>query len=212
MTAEGKKGCSVAPFGTMPDGRPVALYTLINKKGSRVTVTTYGATVVSIVVPDRNGDRADVALGFDSLDGYLLSGNPFFGSTIGRYGNRIAGGRFSLNGTEYVLAINNGVNHLHGGPGGFDKVLWSALPVEEDEAAVTMTYTSPDGEEGYPGELVATVRFVFTDRDELEISYRANTDADTVVNLTNHSYFNLDGKGVRVFSDEIKAALSSAYS
>jgi aldose 1-epimerase len=195
MVAQGKRSCSVAPFGALPDGRQVAIYTLTNKKGSQVAITTYGASVVSITVPDRYGEMDDVALGFDSLDGYLLSGNPFFGSTIGRYGNRIARGKFSLNGKEYVLAVNNGVNHLHGGPGGFDKVLWNARSIDADEAQVTMTYTSSDGEEGYPGTLIATVRFVFTDRDELEIHYHATTDADTIVNLTNHTYFNLNGKG-----------------
>ncbi len=195
MTAQGKRSCSVAPFGALPDGRQVEIYSLTNGNGAQVALITYGASVVSITVPDRSGTMDDIALGFDSLDGYLLPGNPFFGSTIGRYGNRIARGKFSLNGKEYVLAVNNGVNHLHGGPGGFDKVLWSARPVDADDAQVTMTYTSPDGEEGYPGTLTATVRFVFTDQDELEIHYHATTDADTIVNLTNHTYFNLNGKG-----------------
>lgn len=193
--ADGKRHCSVDPYGNLPDGRQVERYSLVNVQGSEVTLITYGATVVSIVVPDRNGKKDDVTLGFDTLEGFLQPGNPFFGSTIGRYGNRIAKGVFSLNGVRYTLAVNNGVNHLHGGPGGFDKVLWSAQTIDPDDAQVTMTYISPDGEEGYPGTVTATVRFVFTDNNALEIHYNATTDADTIVNLTNHTYFNLNGNG-----------------
>ncbi|MBN1760464.1 MAG: galactose mutarotase [Chitinispirillaceae bacterium] len=195
MAANGKRHCSVAPFGRLPDGRQVDQYSLVNAHGNEITLITYGATVVSIIVPDRTGTNADISLGFDNLAGYLQQGNPFFGSTIGRYGNRIARGKFTLNGVEYTLAINNGVNHLHGGPGGFDKVLWSAQPIDADDAQVTMTYLSPDGEEGYPGTLNVAVRFLFTDNNELEIDYKATTDAVTIVNLTNHTYFNLNGTG-----------------
>ncbi len=183
-------------FGTMPDGRKVQIFTLTNRNGVKVSVTTYGATVVSILTPDRNGIPGDIALGFDSLSGYLQKGNPFIGSTIGRFANRIARGRFTLNGKEYKLAVNNGVNHLHGGIYGFDKVLWN---VEEERntspASVTMSYFSPDGEEGYPGNLRVTVRFELNDDNELKFDYTASSDADTIINLTNHTYFNLDTKG-----------------
>ena len=195
MIDAGKRQCTRSPFGTLPDGRPVELYSLENEKGTRVSLTTYGAAVVSIIVPDKNGEWGDIALGFDSLEGYLNPGNPFFGSTIGRYANRIARGRFTLNGKQYSLAVNNGVNHLHGGPGGFDKVLWTAQPIDSAMARVTMAYFSPDGEEGYPGTMKVSVQFTLTDNDEFEIRYRAECDTDTVVNLTNHTYFNLECRG-----------------
>ena len=188
--------CTKAEFGTMPDGRAVELYTLTNSNGVKVSIATYGATVVSIIVPDRSGAMDDVALGFTSLEGYLQEGNPFFGSTIGRFGNRIARGKFSLNGKEYTLAVNNGVNHLHGGPGGFDKVLWNATSFGANGSpTVTMEYTSADGEEGYPGTMNVTVIFSLTEDNELQFEYHAISDADTVVNLTNHTYFNLNGCG-----------------
>ena len=196
MVETGMGKCTKTDFGTMPDGRKVDLFTLTNKNGMTVTLTTYGAAVVSILVPDNKGVMGDVVLGFDSLSGYLQKGNPFFGSTIGRFANRIARGKFTLNGKEYTLAINNGLNHLHGGPGGFDKVLWSAEEGDNtDEAAVTMSYRSPDGEEGYPGTLTVSVRFELTDNNELRFDYRASSDADTIVNLTNHTYFNLNTDG-----------------
>ncbi|MBN1578608.1 MAG: galactose mutarotase [Chitinispirillaceae bacterium] len=196
MVATGKRQCTRTTFGSMPDGRKVDLFTLTNHNGVTVTITAYGAAVVSIIIPDKNGDMGDIILGFDSLAGYLQKGNPFFGSTIGRFANRIARGKFTLNGKEYTLAINNGVNHLHGGPGGFDKVLWQAENIDrKDDAAVTMSYESPDGEEGYPGAMKATVAFQLTDNNELRFDYHAEADADTVVNLTNHTYFNLNGQG-----------------
>lgn len=192
MSYTGGRQCRKSAFGTLPDGRSTDLYTLVNPQGMAVTIATFGATVVSIIVPDKKGVPGDVALGFDSVEGYLDKKNPYIGATIGRYGNRIARGRFTLNGKEYVLATNNGVNHLHGGPGGFDRVLWSVA--EEPGAgasSVIMRYTSPNGEEGYPGTMEVRVRFELTDNNELQFHYTATSDADTIVNLTNHAYFNL---------------------
>src|SRR5438445_3364618 len=177
------------------DGKTVELYTLTNRKGAEAKITTYGATVVSLKVPDRNGKFDDIVLGFDNIDGYL-KGTSFFGATIGRYGNRIAKGRFTQNGVEYKLAINNEPNHLHGGNKGFDKVIWNARPFDvKDGAGLALSYLSHDGEEGYPGNLSVSVSYTLTDNNELKISYAATTDKDTVVNLTHHSYFNLAGQG-----------------
>lgn len=182
-------------FGKTADGQQVDLYTLTNSKGMEVAITNYGGIVVSLKAPGRGGQFADVVLGFDSLDGYL-QGHPYFGAIIGRYGNRIAKGRFKLNGVEYKLATNNGENHLHGGIKGFDKVVWEARDVSTPQAAaLELKYTSKDGEEGYPGNLAVTVVYTLTEDNELKIDYSATTDKDTVVNLTNHSYFNLAGEG-----------------
>ncbi len=171
------------------------LYTLRNSKGVEASITNYGAILVSLKVPDRNGNLADVVLGFDSLDGYLGE-HPYFGAVIGRYGNRIAGGRFVLDGVEYKLARNNGENHLHGGVRGFDKAVWSVKkPRADGDAGVELTYLSEDGEEGYPGSLTATVRYTLTGDNELRLDYEATASKPTVVNLTNHSYFNLAGAG-----------------
>jgi aldose 1-epimerase len=162
---------------------------------------TYGATLVSLEVPDREGNFADITLGCDSLEGYL-SASPYFGSTVGRYANRISKGKFTLDGVEYTLAQNNGENHLHGGIQGFDKVIWEAEPVRMEEAVgVKFVYLSKDGEEGYPGNLTSTVAYMLTDRDELRISYELETDKATPVNLTHHSYFNLAGQGNRDILD-----------
>jgi aldose 1-epimerase len=181
-------------WGNTKSGEAVQLYTLKNAKGAEATVTTYGARLVTLKVPDKAGKFDDVVLGFDNLDGYLRTPPPpFFGATVGRYGNRIAAGRFKLDGVTYTLAKNNGANHLHGGNIGFDKVMWTAKP--GDGASVVLTYLSKDGEEGYPGNLTATVTYTLTDNNELRIAYSATTDKDTVVNLTNHSYFNLAGQG-----------------
>jgi aldose 1-epimerase len=181
------------PFGKTPAGEPVELFTLTNSKGMQADIMTYGGILVSLKTPDRSGKLADVVLGFDSLDGYLNNPPPYFGALIGRYGNRIGLARFSLNGAEYKLAQNNGPNHLHGGLRGFDKVVWNArMP---DARSLELTYLSKDGEEGYPGTLTATVTYTLTDNNELKIDYRATTDKDTVLNLTNHSYFNLAGQG-----------------
>lgn len=183
-------------FGRLPDGTEIKLYTLTNKNGLWARIMTYGATLVSLETPDRNGKLADIVLGFDSLDGYLKA-NPYFGSTVGRYANRIAKGSFTLDGVTYPLAKNNGENHLHGGVKGFDKVVWTAEPVEgEGAVGVKLSYLSQDGEEGYPGNLSVTVIYTLTDENELRISYEATTDKPTPVNLTNHSYFDLAGQGI----------------
>jgi aldose 1-epimerase len=175
-------------FGQTPDGTPVELYTLANGRGLEAGIMTYGGTLVSLNVPDAAGRSGDVVLGFDTLDGYLGE-NPFFGALIGRYGNRIAKGRFSLNGVDYKLAQNNGENHLHGGPRGFDKVVWKVK--NATDRTLELGYLSKDGEEGYPGNLDVTVRYTLTDDNQLAIDYSATTDKETVVNLTSHSYFNL---------------------
>ncbi len=191
------KGATVtrASFGTMPDGTPVDVYTLTNVHGLEVRAITYGGIIVSLKTPDRNGRLGDIVLGFDSLDGYLKS-SPYFGAIIGRYGNRIARGRFTLDGKTYTLATNDGANHLHGGVKGFDKVVWHAEPVQNDKSvAVIFTHTSPDGDEGYPGTLHVRVTYTLTDNDSLEVDYYATTDKATPVNLTQHSYFNLAGDG-----------------
>jgi aldose 1-epimerase len=182
-------------FGSLPDGTPVELYTLFNSSGLRARIMTYGAIVVSLEVPDRSGDLADITLGYDSLAGYLEE-TPYFGAVVGRYGNRIAKGRFTIDGREYTLAANNGENHLHGGLKGFDKVVWTAEPLRgEGAVGVKMSYLSPDGEEGYPGNLFCVVTYWITEAGELKIDYEASTDQATPVNLTQHSYFNLAGQG-----------------
>lgn len=182
----------------MPEGTPVSLYTLSNHKGAQIQITNYGGIIVSIKVPDKAGKIEDVTLGFDSLEGYLsetyLKENPYFGAIIGRYANRIAKGRFSLEGHTYKLAQNNGENHLHGGRRGFDKVVWQAQTFQrEQEAGLVLQYTSPDGEEGYPGALSVTVVYTFNSENELKMEYKASTTKTTVLNLTNHAYFNLTG-------------------
>jgi aldose 1-epimerase len=178
------------------DGQSVALYTLTNRNGVEAKITPYGGIVVSLKVPDRNGKLGDIVLGFDNLDSYLKGNDPYLGALIGRYGNRIGNGRFTLNGVEYKLATNNGPNHLHGGIKGFDKVVWNAQPAKtRNGAKLTLTYRSRDGEEGYPGNLSVRVVYTLTDNNELKIDYSATTDKDTVVNLTHHSYFNLAGQG-----------------
>lgn len=179
------------PFGTMPDGQNVERFRLTNAGGMVVEAIGYGGIITSLRVPDRDGTMADVVLGFDSLEAYLGE-HPFFGALIGRYGNRIANGRFTLEGQPYTLAKNNGPNHLHGGVRGFDKVLWHAEPVA-GQNAIAFTRTSPDGEEGYPGNLSVRVTYTLTDRHELIVEYHATTDKATPVNLTQHSYFNLAG-------------------
>ena len=181
-------------FGRMPDGTHIDLYVLTNRHGMTASITNFGATLVSLKVPDRNGKPADVVLGYDSLEGYL-GDKANLGATIGRYANRIARGRFELNHIEYKLATNNGVNHIHGGIKGFNKAVWHAKEVSaKDDQALELTYLSKDGEEGYPGNLSAKVVYTLTDQNELRIEYSATTDKDTVVNLTNHSYFNLAGQ------------------
>ncbi len=182
-------------FGTTADGAKATLYTLHNKRGASASVSTYGAMLTSLRMPDRDGRFADVVLGFDDGASYLR-GHPFFGNTVGRYANRIGGARFVLDGTVYTLAANNGTNHIHGGRVGFDKRNWEAAPLETDAGpAVRFRHHSPDGAEGYPGNLDVTVTYTLTENNELRIDYEAHTDKPTVVNLTNHSYFNLKGAG-----------------
>lgn len=183
-------------FGALPSGESVDLFTLTNAKGTVAKLTTYGAMLTELHVADKAGKLANVVLGFDNLQQYL-AGHPYLGPTIGRVANRIAGGRFTLDGKTYQLAKNeNGVHHLHGGTKGFDKVLWKAEPFSNGtEAGVIFTYRSPDGEEGMPGSLNVTVIYTLTDANELKIEYSATTDKPTPVNLTNHSYFNLSGAG-----------------
>ncbi len=183
------------PFGKTPDGQPIDLYVLSNKNGVEVAITSYGGAVVSLKVPDRNGKFADVVLGYDSLDGYV-NDKSYFGAIVGRYGNRIGHAQFSLDGKTYTLAKNNGENSLHGGIKGFNKAVWPAkeLPVKNGQS-LELTYLSKDGEEGFPGNLHVRVVYTLTDSNELKIEYSATTDKKTVVNLTNHTYFNLAGPG-----------------
>lgn len=183
------------PFGESLDGRPVTLYTLRNSHGMEARIATYGGIVTHLLVPDREGRLGDVVLGYDNLIGYLTN-SPYFGAIIGRYGNRIAKGRFVLDGVEYQLATNNYPNHLHGGIKGFDKVVWEATPkVTPRGPALQLHYVSPDGEEGYPGTLNVTAVYTVTEDNELRLDFTATTDKPTIVNLTHHSYFNLAGHG-----------------
>jgi aldose 1-epimerase len=195
------------PFGKTKDGKAVDLYALSIDKGMTVKVMTYGAAITELWAPDREGQLSDVTLGFDTLKGYESKNNPFFGCVVGRYANRIAKGRFTLDKKEYKLATNNGANHLHGGVKGFDKYVWQWVSekrgrrlfrsggkdVKMEYVSLTLKHVSPDKDEGYPGELTAEVTYTLTDRNELRIDYKATTDKPTVVNLTNHAYFNLAG-------------------
>ena len=187
---------TVSPFGKTAAGNDVELYTLQNGRGMEAQIATYGGIVTRLTAPDRNGQFADVVLGYDNMDGYLKS-TPYFGALIGRYGNRIAKGHFTLDGTSYQLATNNGPNALHGGLVGFDKVVWTvkSAKVMADGPQLTLTYLSRDGEEGYPGNLSVTAVYTLTKDNSLRLEYTATTDQATVVNLTQHSYFNLRGHG-----------------
>jgi aldose 1-epimerase len=180
-----------APFGTLPGGEPVEVFTLTNANGIELKAIGYGGIITSLKVPDRAGKLDDIVLGFDRLDDYLKE-HPFFGAIIGRYGNRIAKGQFTLDGQTYKLATNNGPNHLHGGTKGFDKVPWKVEPAGKN--ALTFSRVSADGEEGYPGNLRVQVTYTLTDKNELQVDYLATTDKATPVNLTQHSYFNLAGQ------------------
>ena len=189
-------GVIVEEFGRTPEGEIVRLFTCTNRTGSVLKMIDYGATVVAVEVPDREGRKANVNLGFPTLEGYL-GPHPYFGATVGRYANRIAGAKFTLDGVTYQLAANDGNNHLHGGIRSFSRVIWEAEPAETPEGVgVRFHRLSPDGEEGYPGNLDVTVLYLLTHDDELLIEYRATTDKPTVVNLTNHCYWNLAGAGV----------------
>ncbi|MCF7974504.1 MAG: galactose mutarotase [Phycisphaerae bacterium] len=200
-----KMDVTKSDFGKTPAGEQVDLYTLTNTNGLECRIITWGGTCVSLKVPDRNGKPGDILLGHDSLEGYLSHDtSPYFGALIGRYGNRIAKGKFSIDGTEYTLATNNNDNHLHGGIVGFDQKIWTAEPVKGDkEVSLILTYTSPDGEEGYPGTLKATVTYSLTEDNELRIDYQATTDKPTIVNLTNHNYYNFTGAARDILDHEL---------
>ena len=194
------------PFGTLPDGTAVELFTLTNSKGLKARLMTYGAILVSLEVPDRDGRLGDVVLGYDSLEAYVKN-NPYFGAIVGRYGNRIAKGKFTLDGATYTLATNDGANHLHGGRKGFDKVVWKADPIRTAEAVgVRFSYLSKDGEEGYPGNLSVAVEYTLNEANELAISYGATTDKATPVNLTHHTYWNLNGAKGDVLGQTLELA------
>lgn len=205
-----EKKVSRADWGNV-DGQKVYLYTLTNKNGAAVKICNYGATVTSWITPDKNGNKSSIVLGFDSLSGYLAK-PPFFGATIGRYGNRIAKGSFKIDTATYTLAKNNGENHLHGGDKGFDKVVWQPLQTEASgPASIIFHRVSVDGEEGYPGNLKIDVKFTLTDDNELLIDYTAETDKPTVVNLTNHSYFNLTGDASKTILDHTLQVNADKY-
>jgi aldose 1-epimerase len=197
-------------FGSFK-GKDVFLYTLTNKKGDIIKLTNYGAAIVEIDVPDRNGNRANVTFGYDNLDGYL-KGDPYFGKIVGRYANRIAKGKFTLDGTQYTLDINNDPNSLHGGRTGWHSRVWDAQVLSNtDFPSVKFTYVSPDMEEGYPGKVICNVVYAWTDNDEITIDYKATTDKNTVINLTNHAYFNLHGTGTGDILDHVLTIKASSY-
>jgi aldose 1-epimerase len=203
------RGFAREHFGSMPDGTPVERIALVNASGLRMDVLSYGGVIQSLFVPDRSGIMADVVLGYDTLEQYR-DDRSYFGALIGRYANRIRRGRFTLDGREYTLACNEGVNHLHGGIRGFNRVVWAVEPFDrESGVGVVLSYLSPDGEEGYPGSLSVRVTYTLTDADILAVDYFATTDAPTVVNLTQHSYFNLRGEGSGdILGHEIEIAAS----
>lgn len=197
------------PFGTAPGGEQVYLYTLTNQQGLLVRITNYGAIVTSFITPDKNGDMGDVVAGFNELEGYIPN-DPHFGGIVGRFANRIARGKFTLDGQEYTLPVNDPPHHLHGGNLGFDRVVWQAEELPEQNA-LKLTYHSPDGEEGYPGKLTATVIYTLTEDNALQIDYSATTDKATPVNLTNHSYFNLSAGKSSDISGHIIQINAEAY-
>jgi len=202
-------GLKKVDFQKAVDGKNVDLYILANKNGLEMSVTNYGAIIVSLHVRDRDGKLTDVVLGHNNIDEYLSSEEPYFGAVCGRVANRIAKGRFTLDGKEYQLAINNGPNHLHGGLKGFNAVVWDAL--QTGEQIVELTYVSPDGEEGYPGTLTTKVTYNLTDDNALNIDFEAQTDQPTIVNLTNHSFFNLSGAGDPYIGDHLLTINADEY-
>ncbi len=183
---------TVAEFGSLPDGRKAQLYTLTNDNGMEVKITNYGGTITSWTAPNKDGVYENITLGYETVEDYV-AGSPYFGAIIGRYGNRIAGGKFSIGDSTYQLPLNDGPNSLHGGEVGFDKVLWEATPADGEEPQLKLTYLSKDGEQGYPGNLSITVTYTLQKDNALKIDYEATTDKETVINLTNHAYFNLAG-------------------
>ncbi|MEM6258579.1 MAG: aldose epimerase family protein [Planctomycetota bacterium] len=198
-------------YGTLPQGQAAKLYTLTNVNGLTTTLTDFGATLVSLETPDRDGGLADITVGYDTLDGWVNDGS-YMGASVGRYGNRIANGKFTLDGTEYTLAQNNGPNHLHGGNVGFNKKLWQAKAFTKDNGSgVAFTYISPAGEEGYPGELTSTVTYFLSDDNELYVVFEATTTAPTVVNLVHHTYWNLTGDPSNTILDHKLMLLADGY-
>ncbi len=190
-------------FGNLIDGQKASLFTLTNQNGMKVSITNYGGIIVSVLVPDKNGVLGDVVLGYDSLNHYAAT-NPYFGAIIGRYGNRIAKGKFTIDGKAYTLATNNGQNHLHGGIKGFDKVIWNAEVKDGAEPSLLLTYLSKDGEEGYPGNLNCKVTYTLTNDNAIKIDFEAKTDAPTIVNMCNHSYFNLTGENTDILNHSLQ--------
>jgi aldose 1-epimerase len=209
-TNKAKEMVTTEDFGSF-EGKEVSLFTLTNKKGDVVKLTNYGATIVEINVPDRDGNRANVTFGYDNLEGYV-AGDPYFGKVVGQYANRIARGKFTLDDVEYTLAINNEPNALHGGPTGWHSRVWTAEVLKgTDYPAVKFTYNKPDMEEGYPGNLVAEVVYTWTEEDELIMDYKVTTDRRTVINITNHAYFNLHGAGNGDILDHEAVIKASAF-
>lgn len=200
-------------FGKTKDGVDVKKFELTNKNGMKIRLISRGATLIGVDVPDRDGKVADVVFGFDDVAGYESKDNGYFGVTAGRYANRIAKGKFSIDGKEYQLATNDGPNHLHGGvEESLDKVVWQGKPFEKNgESGVVFSYTSPDGQEGYPGEQAMTVTYTLTDKNEVRIDYTAKSDKPTVINLTNHSYFNLGGQGSPTINDHVLKVNADRY-
>ena len=207
----GARGVIKSSFGALSDGTPVDLFTLRNKNGIEARVITYGGIIVSLETPDRDGKLADIVLGFDSLAGYVHD-SPYFGAIVGRYANRIAKGRFTLDGRTYQLPINNPPNSLHGGDRGFDKAVWDATPFEHgDGVGLALSHVSPDGDQGYPGTVHAQVTYTLTDNDELSIVYHATADKPTPINLSQHTYFNLTGGAQRDVLDHVLTLNADRY-
>jgi aldose 1-epimerase len=205
-----KEMVTTQSFGSF-DGKDVSLYTLTNKKGDVLKLSNYGAVIVEIIVPDRNGKQENVTLGYDNLDGYI-NGDPYFGKVVGQYANRIAKGKFTLDSVDYTLAINNVPNALHGGPTGWHSRVWDAQVLKNtDFSAIRFTYNKPDMEEGFPGNVVAEVVYTWTDNDEIIMDYKVTTDKKTVVNITNHAYFNLHGAGVGDILDHEAVIKASSF-
>ena len=202
-------GLQQKDFQKIVDGKNVDLFILTNKNGLEMSVTNYGAKIVALYVPDKNAEMVDVVLGHPSIEDYLTSQEPYFGAVCGRTGNRIAKGKFTLDGQEYNLPINNGPNSLHGGIKGFNAVVWDAKQI--DEQTIELTYLSVDGEEGYPGNLTTTITYKLSDDDAVEIDYKAITDKTTIINLTNHSYFNLSGAGDAYMGDHLLTINADTY-
>lgn len=199
---------STKNFQTTIDGKQTNLYVLKNGN-MQVAVTDYGARIVSIIVPDKNGNPTDVSVGYDAVQPYSEGGDTYFGAIVGRYGNRIAKGRFKLDGKEYTLATNNGVNHLHGGNKGFSRVVWDAQ--QQNDSTLVLNYISKDGEEGYPGNLNVKITYTVLNSNKIEINYEATTDKNTVLNLTNHTYFNLNGQGSGTINNHLVMINADKY-